>query len=462
VKRRKRLLLLGLFLALVVAGIFAALQFREEEQEIRKGAVDQPHLYFQQSKATTASELVVDLFVDTAGQESNGMDAIIAFNPEVLEVAQISPAVDISENKTFFSGDTFESKVKDGRLYIYSLADSPLSTLSGQFKVAQVEFNLKKEQQTSLSFVCNLGNLTSGSSAIWQGKESVNIIDCTSLEPFTYTPSGQPTEGLSPTATGAEATLTPSPTGEPTTSPTEVPSDECEVNSDCQLSLCDCQCYLAGETPEEQNGDLCGINCAGEYGVQGCQCSNGECQEIKTSPTPEPDKATINFKVSLQGVKDSSAVVLNPVAQVIIKDGFSTVAEFSDVELIPSADNKFQGQVSLAEWGGTYTIYIKGEKHLSRKFCYDGQADRCSEPGSIKLTQGINNFDFSGRPLQPGDIVQGGDQSDLVNDRDFQFLQNELNGDETSTADLDYNGLVHGKDIVFFLQTLQTKYGDNI
>ena len=52
------------------------------------------------------------------------------------------------------------------------------------------------------------------------------------------------------------------------------------VVKECSLSLCDCKCYLKGETPEELTGKLCGINCLGEYGVTGCEFKDGKCIEI--------------------------------------------------------------------------------------------------------------------------------------------------------------------------------------
>lgn len=49
---------------------------------------------------------------------------------------------------------------------------------------------------------------------------------------------------------------------------------------ECSLSLCDCKCYPKGETREEKEGVICGINCLGIYGVYGCEAVNGECKEI--------------------------------------------------------------------------------------------------------------------------------------------------------------------------------------
>ncbi len=191
--KHKKIFLLALFLALVTGGIFAVLKFRGQEQEIRKGAADQPHLYFKQPENTSQDKLIVDVYVDTAGQETNGVDALIDYDPQVLEFQQAK------ESNLFPS---FNSRVQDGRLYIYNVAESPLTTKSGEFKIAQIEFKIKKEQKTSLSFVCNLAQLTGNSSAIWQGRDATNIIDCSQLKDFTYTPPVGPTGELSPTVTG--------------------------------------------------------------------------------------------------------------------------------------------------------------------------------------------------------------------------------------------------------------------
>jgi len=49
----------------------------------------------------------------------------------------------------------------------------------------------------------------------------------------------------------------------------------------CSLSLCDCKCYPEGQTPEELNGTLCGINCLGEFNVTGCKVIDNACGEVR-------------------------------------------------------------------------------------------------------------------------------------------------------------------------------------
>jgi len=45
---------------------------------------------------------------------------------------------------------------------------------------------------------------------------------------------------------------------------------------ECVLSLCDCECYLQGETPEEKEGRICGEDCS-LYNAYGCKYVGLEC-----------------------------------------------------------------------------------------------------------------------------------------------------------------------------------------
>jgi len=45
---------------------------------------------------------------------------------------------------------------------------------------------------------------------------------------------------------------------------------------ECVMSLCDCECYLRGETPEEKEGRLCGEDCT-LYNAHGCKYVGVKC-----------------------------------------------------------------------------------------------------------------------------------------------------------------------------------------
>ena len=56
---------------------------------------------------------------------------------------------------------------------------------------------------------------------------------------------------------------------------------KCEQSNECKLSLCDCKCYRAGQTPEVLENKVCGINCQEIHEVFGCKCKNNKCSEVK-------------------------------------------------------------------------------------------------------------------------------------------------------------------------------------
>ena len=60
--------------------------------------------------------------------------------------------------------------------------------------------------------------------------------------------------------------------------------------TECHMSLCDCTCYPAGMTPEEQDGRLCGINCYGLFNISGCSLVDDACvvEYVVATPTPAP------------------------------------------------------------------------------------------------------------------------------------------------------------------------------
>ncbi len=51
------------------------------------------------------------------------------------------------------------------------------------------------------------------------------------------------------------------------------------IKKDCVLSLCDCTCYVKGESPEDK-GRICNLNC-GVYNIIGCEYKFGKCVTIQ-------------------------------------------------------------------------------------------------------------------------------------------------------------------------------------
>ena len=130
----------------------------------------------------------------------------------------------------------------------------------------------------------------------------------------------------------------------PPPEPTPPPGSECSTGADCHLSLCDCKCHPSGQTPEEQTGKLCGINCLDEFKVSGCKCSKGTCSEIYLPPSPLPTPTT----KPTPGPCEPNYLISFSVSQSCGKSNFRQV-DFKcqhDVPLRPSADTC----QSISQW----------------------------------------------------------------------------------------------------------------
>lgn len=56
--------------------------------------------------------------------------------------------------------------------------------------------------------------------------------------------------------------------------------DPFDPEQECVLSLCDCQCYPQGQTPEELENKLCGNDCYGRYHIEKCEMTDEGCRIV--------------------------------------------------------------------------------------------------------------------------------------------------------------------------------------
>ncbi len=131
--------------------------------------------------------------------------------------------------------------------------------------------------------------------------------------------------------------------------------------------------------------------------------------------------------------------------------------------------------------GTGYLVYIKGTKQLSKKFCIKPDAGQskqttaCASNQSITIadTTDVQTFDFTGMPLEPGDVYpQDGrvDTSGASSDLGRVFSQVGLDCDDISLStaeintckamDLNYDGKVRLSDTILLLQSLSVRYDD--
>jgi hypothetical protein len=205
--------------------------------------------------------------------------------------------------------------------------------------------------------------------------------------------------------------------------------------------------------------------------VNGTYSVVGEPEPTSTPvPTATPTEVPpvnprLNFKVKFRGVNKK---IPDQTVRVKVKKPGLT----KEYEATVSADETglLSGSVVLTgvEPGSGYRVWIKGPKHLATVFCRDSQEERgCSFASGLTLNSGENDFDFSGLPLEPGDIAGGenGGQDGVVDTTDLKLIVATLNEDEGANpemADLNYDGSVDTGDITNYFATISSRYDDDI
>jgi len=194
---------------------------------------------------------------------------------------------------------------------------------------------------------------------------------------------------------------------------------------------------------------------------------------VTPTPTPSAFYQILRFRIKFAGVDDDSA----DGAKIRIR--FLRRASNFDYQTPPAGvthvgDGVYETTVSLASpslqipVNDGYTIFIKGEKHLARRFCSYNQKTRCTGNGFFYIgatsVPSIQTFDLTGLPLEPGDLPpQDGkaDSADFAKITSlFTKLCSALTEEEKKTADLDYNGCINIRDAFLMRKTLEVKFDE--
>lgn len=187
---------------------------------------------------------------------------------------------------------------------------------------------------------------------------------------------------------------------------------------------------------------------------------------------------TLDFRIKLTGVAGPQAVG-STVSVRFVRANTPAQPPQTNTTVLPPitlqhlASGVYSAKVELTSplpEGNDYWIYVKGEKHLSRKYCYkSGQTENCPRDGGAYITLNTSQnpivFDFTGLPLDPGDLYPQDGKADM-NDftRMVTLLRKPcaaLTADEKKTGDVDYNGCVNIRDAFFLRKVLETRYDEN-
>lgn len=188
----------------------------------------------------------------------------------------------------------------------------------------------------------------------------------------------------------------------------------------------------------------------------------------------EPSHRSFDIRLKLAGVNDNSAegaiVVLGFLSRAF--PSYHTLVS-TPITLHYLSNGVYQALTSIRSeflpQASDYAIYVKGEKHLNRKFCHDiGQTQYCpgSQEGSINIYPSAEPIvlDFTGLSLEPGDLYKQDQKADVS---DFQKVKNVMNKscsaqtpEDLYTADLNYDGCVNVVDAFLMRKTLETRYDE--
>lgn len=217
------------------------------------------------------------------------------------------------------------------------------------------------------------------------------------------------------------------------------------------------------------------------------------------SQQPE-DNYTINFKVKFAGLEgdvnekyyNSDGTTLAPRVRLIFAGPNTDIPPTNPPTVVTHLGNGvYAGSILVPKTQlpvGQYNIYVKGEKHLSRRFCLpEGQSGICPpNQFAIEITDAQNtyNFDFSGLELRVGDLpgfdgelhansrlqVDTSPQNDRADIQDYLKIEQGKGVSDSEplepflnalfVADLNYDGKVTGEDSRVFWTSFGVQTGD--
>lgn len=148
---------------------------------------------------------------------------------------------------------------------------------------------------------------------------------------------------------------------------------------------------------------------------------------------------------------------------------------YRDINIVSDSTGVYSGSVVLSSpttgstpvAGDKVWIFIKGPKHLAKKFCVIDQAldKRCKDNEALLLQAGTNTFNWSRAVMEGGDLpLADGGQNGVVNSLDYTFINNHFGSSvaaDLAIADINLDGIVNAADRILLRNTLETKYEED-
>lgn len=209
----------------------------------------------------------------------------------------------------------------------------------------------------------------------------------------------------------------------------------------------------------------CGFTCNMGYSLENGACVQAVGPVIKLKvklPKSEvpggvscPSASDIRLTVTALG-KNSAGDSVERAYENILLTAEGTIANNYQV---------YNGQFVLTSFAprSGVSFLVRGPKHLQVKYGKNNQNNFFQGNGELTITEGENNFDFTGYPLMPGDVstATGWGQDLVVGGYDFARVKEQVLKGMTGNlaADLDYNCVLNSLDLNLLKQSLNEKLG---
>lgn len=276
-----------------------------------------------------------------------------------------------------------------------------------------------------------------------------------------------------------EPTSTPPPTDSCTTNPDVCLDTEACVGGTCGTPGCtiptgdeNAACYDKTYTGHactvirKNNGTSCGDNKS---------CMEGVCTEQETGTPPvSPSPAsgvTLDLKLHFQGIIGSPATDRNAMqVKFTVAGGGLAQSMVKTGDFISDGAGIWTGSINFPDLqAGTYTIFIKGPRHVQKKICDASPNDqgivgryfcRAGSAG-VTLTMGANNLDFSNIWLLSGDLpLADGGQDGVIDSKDVSYIRNNLGVKTDTVCDINLDGICDSQDYSLLYKSLEVKYDE--
>lgn len=177
----------------------------------------------------------------------------------------------------------------------------------------------------------------------------------------------------------------------------------------------------------------------------------------------QPNPVTVKFRFKFAGVTGNNAGAIKEAVKVTFAPRYGAAYNLKpDLVLSFAGDGVYEASYNITNPlppDTEFTMLVKGPKHGAIRFCQQtGQTAPCTYGQFMRLT-GLT-FDFTGRPLPPGDLNQDG----TIDTKDIKLVTDLLNKPSSQytdadikLADVNYDTYVDNTDLGLIVRSLSSR-----